>query len=86
MEVRALPEYHVLFIFTKYGSIEEVKAKAIEELTAHFARSNELHRSGPVVMAGTFREGNAEESVSTMDVFFRRGKQQESLPMETHSY
>ncbi len=69
MEVRALPEYHVLFTFTKYGSMEEVKAKATEGLAAHFARINGLHRSGPVPMAGAFREGNAEEFVSTMGIF-----------------
>ena len=49
--------------------MEEAEANAPEELAAHLARSNELHRSVRALMAGAFHEGNGEESVSTMGVF-----------------
>jgi hypothetical protein len=89
MEVRTLLEYYVLFMFTKYGSMEEVKANAPEELAAHLARSYELHRSGAALMAGAFHEGNAEESVSTMGVFPLREPAEEfanrdRIPIERH--
>ena len=71
VEIRRQPIYYVAPFTIKAKSIEEVKTKEPEVITAHIARSNELHKKGKLLMAGAFRS-NPDEPVSTMGVFYSR--------------
>jgi uncharacterized protein YciI len=63
--------YHVAFLHTKYRSMDEVRAKAPEELAAHVSRSREWHESGRLLMAGAFLD-RPEDPISTMAVITSR--------------
>ncbi|MFL5750923.1 MAG: YciI family protein [Chloroflexota bacterium] len=60
--------YFVAFLQTKYGSLDEVRRDAPDDLAAHVARSKEWHQEGRLLMAGAFLD-RPEEPVSTMAVF-----------------
>jgi hypothetical protein len=48
VEIKDQPKYYVVyFTFTpKYKTLDEVRAKAPEAITAHLARSDKLHIEG----------------------------------------
>ena len=59
--------YYVVSFEILYDSLEDVVARAPQDLAAHVARSRELHASGSVLMAGAFvQEG--DEPLSTMAI------------------
>ncbi|HUY96393.1 MAG TPA: YciI family protein [Verrucomicrobiae bacterium] len=65
------PVYFVVFITTKYSSMEEAKRKAPEDIAAHMARSQTFHDEGKLLMGGAFLD-HLDELVSTMAVLTSR--------------
>ncbi len=63
--------YYVVFMTTKYSSLEQVKREAPEDMAAHIARSKQFHEQGRLVMAGAFLD-HPEEPVRTMGVLTSR--------------
>jgi uncharacterized protein YciI len=64
-------KYYVAFFVISYRSLDEVKSKEPQSLTAHLARSRELYRQGKVLMAGAFLD-RPDEPLNTMGVFASR--------------
>ncbi len=71
VEIKNQPKYYVVYFITKYKTIDEVRAKAPEVITAHLERSDKLHNEGKVIMAGAFLD-RPEEPVTTMAIFYTR--------------
>ena len=59
--------YFVVQCVLAYPSFEDARANAPDELAAHMQRSNELHASGAVLMAGAFLD-TADGRLSTMAI------------------
>jgi uncharacterized protein YciI len=70
------PVYYVVSMTTKFTSMDEVRAHAPGQLVAHVARSAELHRAGPLLMAGAFTD-HPGEPVATMGVLTTRADAEE---------
>ena len=71
--IKAQTKYYVTFfeIDQKYKTIQEIMNKAPKALATHLARSNELYKSGKVIMAGSFLD-EPDKSLTTMGVFYTR--------------
>ena len=65
--------YYVIFVETKYASMQEALARAPETVAAHVARSRALHEAGALIMAGAFLD-RPEEPLSTMGVLRSRAE------------
>ena len=63
--------YYVAFFETFYDSLEDVVSKAPDVITAHRARSKELHARGTLLMSGAFLN-NPQEKLRTMAVLTTR--------------
>jgi uncharacterized protein len=61
------PVFFVAFFQTKYKTIDEVRSKAPQAMSAHIARTKEFQKRGTLLMAGAFLN-NPEEPVSTMAI------------------
>lgn len=61
-------KYYVAFFEISYRSLDEVKAKEPQSLSAHLARSKELYREGKVLMAGAFLD-RPDQPLKTMGIF-----------------
>jgi uncharacterized protein YciI len=65
------PAYFVVFITTKYASLEVAMHEAPDHIEAHIARSKIFHGRGDLLMGGAFLD-QSEEPVSTMAVLASR--------------
>jgi uncharacterized protein YciI len=63
--------YYVVFCTLKYRSFADAKTDAADKISAHIARSKELHASGVLVMAGAFLD-KPDAPLSTMGVLTSR--------------
>ena len=70
-EVPSQPSYFVVTCTLAYGSFEEAKAAAAEDIAAHIARSKHLHAAGTLLMAGAFLD-QPGEPLRTMAVLTSR--------------
>jgi uncharacterized protein YciI len=59
--------YYVVSVETQFASMDEVVAKAPQELAAHVARSKALHAGGSLLLAGAFIH-EPERPLSTMAI------------------
>jgi uncharacterized protein len=64
--------FWVVFMQTRYASLEHALAEAPQELVAHRERSQRWHADGKLVMAGAFLDRIGEEPVSTMAILRSR--------------
>ena len=67
MNVSQQHAYYVVFVVTSYDSFADAMAKAPDMIASHVSRSQELHKSGTLLMAGAFLD-NPQEPLSTMAV------------------
>jgi uncharacterized protein YciI len=63
--------YYVVFMTTTFGSLAEVQQQAPAQLSAHLARSRQLHADGALLMAGAFLD-QPEQPLRTMGVLATR--------------
>jgi uncharacterized protein YciI len=59
--------YYAVFFETSYASLEEAVSKAPDVIIAHWARSNEWHARGMLLMSGAFLN-NHEQRLGTMAI------------------
>ncbi|HYX50160.1 MAG TPA: YciI family protein [Ktedonobacteraceae bacterium] len=78
MEIKTQPVYYVVFCTTKYGSFEDAKMNAPDDIAAHMKRSHQLHEKGTLLMSGAFIE-NEGEPLSTMGVLTSREAAEEYI-------
>jgi len=60
-------QYDVVFMTTKFSSLNEAQQKAPTQMSTHLERSQEFHVAGALLMAGAFLD-QPEEPVCTMAV------------------
>lgn len=70
-EVQAPAQYYVVFMTTRFSSLDAVRTTAAEQMAEHLARSRELHAQGVLLMAGAFLD-RPDEPVQTMGVLASR--------------
>jgi uncharacterized protein len=63
--------YYVVFMTTTFGSLAEARQQAPTQMSAHLARSRQLHAEGALLMAGAFLD-QPEQPVRTMGVLATR--------------
>ena len=63
--------YFAVFFETKYGSLDEVREKAPDDMAAHIARSKQWHEDGRLLMAGAFLD-RPDQPVDTMVILSSR--------------
>lgn len=78
MSVSQQRAYYVVFVVTSFASFAEAKANAPAMIASHIARSQELHDSGTLLMAGAFLD-NPLEPLSTMAVLTTREAAEEYI-------
>lgn len=64
-------QYDVVFMTTKFSSLDEAQQKAPTQMSTHLERSQEFHVAGALLMAGAFLD-QPEEPVCTMAVLATR--------------
>jgi uncharacterized protein YciI len=67
MPPKTQPAYYIVFLQTKYASLDEVRRTAGEILAEHLSRSKALHEAGKLVMAGAFLD-HPEQPLKTMAI------------------
>lgn len=67
----SLPRYYVVFMTTRFESLDDVRQSAPAQMAEHVSRSKQLHADGVLLMAGAFLD-EPGEPVRTMGVLASR--------------
>ena len=71
--------YYVVIMVTKYKTFEEAESREPEALSAHIARSKQLHEKGVLLMGGVFLDDPGQGPLSTMVVLTSREAAEEYI-------
>ena len=67
VRVDGVPDFHVVFMTTRFRSLADVQRQAPQQLAEHVATSKRLHAQGRLLLAGAFLDPPGEP-VHTMGV------------------